>query len=107
MGFYYELTLSIRKVGIHFMGATVPVVAALAFISFAVNLPMGMWRARVIKFSWQWFVAIHISVPFIIYLRLEANVSNAFIPIMIFAAVIGQFAGGKFIINKKTKEDSA
>jgi hypothetical protein len=67
----------------------------LSLFAFFINLPMGMWRSKMAKYSWRWFLAIHLSIPIIFYIRTEAEISVMFIPIIIFAAVVGQLAGGR------------
>jgi len=50
-------------------------------ITFAVllfNIPFGYWRGGVRKFSLQWFLAVHIPVPFIIVLRIYGGIGFAF-----------------------------
>ncbi|MBI4744720.1 MAG: hypothetical protein HY776_07895, partial [Actinobacteria bacterium] len=42
------------------------VVAAAVLI---LNLPFGYWRKNVKKFSLQWFLSIHLPVPFVIAFR--------------------------------------
>ena len=41
----------------------------IALFIFAVNIPLGIWRSHVKKYSFQWFLAIHISIPVIVLLR--------------------------------------
>ena len=41
---------------------------------FLLNIPFGYWRANVHRFSTQWFLAIHIPVPFIVALRLLSGI---------------------------------
>jgi hypothetical protein len=41
---------------------------------FFLNIPFGYWRANVKKLSLQWFLAIHIPVPFIIALRIFGGI---------------------------------
>ena len=38
------------------------------------NIPFGYWRANVKGFSVQWFLAIHIPVPFIIAVRIFLDI---------------------------------
>lgn len=66
-------------------------------VAFMVNLPMGYWRSVSRKFSKSWFLAVHLSVPFIIFMRLELGLGYAFIPLFITAAVAGQLTGGKYL----------
>jgi len=42
----------------------------LTLIVFIINIPFSYWRANVRKFSLQFFLAIHLPIPFIILLRL-------------------------------------
>lgn len=52
----------------------------LMIITFAVlliNIPFGYWRGSVRKFSLQWFLAVHIPVPFIIVLRINGEIGFA------------------------------
>ena len=69
----------------------------VAAIVFLLNIPFGIWRVRVRRFSWQWLLAIHLPVPMIIALRIYSGIGFQLItfPIMIAAFVLGQFTGGK------------
>ncbi|TFH27454.1 MAG: hypothetical protein E4H10_03820 [Bacteroidia bacterium] len=49
----------------------------IAILVFILNIPFGYWRANVRKFSTQWFLAIHIPVPFIVALRLLSGIGFA------------------------------
>jgi hypothetical protein len=72
---------------------------------FIFNLPFGYWRANVKKFSLQWVLAIHLSVPFVIALRLLSGIGFQFItyPILIAAFFGGQVAGKYFFNYRKNK----
>jgi hypothetical protein len=61
------------------------------------NLPFGYWRANAGKFTRQWFLAVHLPVPFIITLRVLSGLGwqLATFPVMIGAFFSGQFAGGR------------
>ncbi|MEJ2594422.1 MAG: hypothetical protein P8100_04705 [bacterium] len=66
------------------------------------NIPFGYWRIHVPKFSWQWVLAIHIPVPFIITLRIFTSVGFAWYTylFMVTAFFLGQQIGswlGPFI----------
>ncbi len=37
--------------------------------AIAANLPCGMWREHTKKFSPQWFLAVHATIPFVAMLR--------------------------------------
>jgi hypothetical protein len=75
----------------------------VSLASFLVNIPLGIWRERTKKFSWQWFVAIHASIPFIIALRMGLRLHPVAIPINIAAAVVGQFVGGS--LSRRNMEE--
>jgi hypothetical protein len=46
----------------------------ISLLVFLLNIPFGYWRANVKRFSTQWFLAIHIPVPFIVALRLLSGI---------------------------------
>lgn len=74
------------------MGETVAVIALLALV---LNIPLGMWRAGLKKFSAGWFVAIHASVPFIAALRICCGISAWLIPLFLALAITGQIIGSR------------
>jgi len=69
-------------------------IVLISLLCFAVNIPLGARRERSRKFSWQWMLWIHASIPFIIALRIWLHLHPAAIPINIAAAVLGQLVGG-------------
>jgi hypothetical protein len=66
-------------------------------IVFAANLPFGYWRVRVRRFSWQWFLSIHLPVPFVIALRLFSGIGWQAVtfPVLMGAFFAGQLIGGR------------
>jgi hypothetical protein len=62
-----------------------------------VNLPFGFWRAGTRKFSLQWFLAVHVPVPFVVGIRFLAGfgLNLTTFPVFIFAYFTGQYIGGK------------
>jgi len=62
---------------------------------FLFNLPFGYWRINVKKFSFQWVLAVHIPVPFIIALRIYTTVGFAWYTyiFMVAAFFLGQKMG--------------
>ncbi|MFZ1291838.1 MAG: hypothetical protein WAR79_17200 [Melioribacteraceae bacterium] len=77
------------------------IILLAAIIIFLLNLPFGYWRSKVKKFSWQWFLAIHLPVPFVVLIRIFSNIGFQFYtyPILIGSFFLGQFLG-KIIIPK-------
>jgi hypothetical protein len=41
-----------------------------ALVIFLINIPFGYWRGGTRRFSWQWYLAIHIPVPLIVLIRI-------------------------------------
>lgn len=72
---------------------TLIVVTAVVFL---LNIPFGYWRENVRKFSPQWFIAIHLPVPFIIALRLSTDLGFKWYTyvFLVSAFFIGQKVGG-------------
>lgn len=68
----------------------------LVAVALVMNLPLGYLRQGTRKFSFKWFLYIHLSIPFIIMLRMSMGVSYWYIPLSLGSAVAGQFAGGRF-----------
>lgn len=60
-----------------------------------INLPFGWWRQGLRKFSLPWWLAIHLPIPLVIVLRVTLGIPYASVPLVIGAAVAGQFIGGR------------
>ncbi len=70
-----------------------------AFIlTFLINLPFGYYRKRAKRFSFRWFLYIHLPIPVIVAIRLLSNLDLRYIPFFVAAAITGQFLGGKLDI---------
>lgn len=59
-----------------------------------INLPLGYLRGAYRRFTFGWFFYVHISIPFIIYLRIKASFSWKIVPLTICGAIAGQYLGG-------------
>ena len=72
-------------------------IALVSLLAFAVlsNIPLGYLRQGSPKYSVRWFVYIHLSVPFIIGLRISNHISWQAIPFSIALAVAGQMIGSR------------
>jgi hypothetical protein len=77
----------------------------LTLFVFTLNIPFGYWRANVRKFSLQFFLAIHLSIPFIILFRFLSG--TGFEPITLLFTVpsffFGQLLGSKIHSFRKNK----
>jgi hypothetical protein len=73
----------------------------ISFIVLVINIPFGYWRANVKTFSLQWFLAIHIPVPFIIALRLISDIGFGWFTYVFLVAAffLGQKTGS-FVFRK-------
>ncbi len=74
--------------------AKIALVAGLFSLSFMLNLPMGMLRARAGNIGTKLFY-IHAAIPIIYFGRLFSGLDFRFIPVFIAAAVLGQIWGGR------------
>ncbi len=64
---------------------------------FLVNIPFGYWRAGTRRFSWPWFLAIHLPVGLTVGIRVLAGIRfiiGAF-PLFVLAFFLGQSLGGR------------
>ena len=61
------------------------------------NIPLGYLRQQTLRYSWQWFLYIHASIPLIIILRIWLDFSWRWIPLTIGCAILGQIAGGRLL----------
>ncbi len=67
----------------------------ISILVFVINIPFGYWRSNVKAYSLQWFLAIHIPVPFIIALRLVSEIGFAWYTyvFLVTAFLLGQKTG--------------
>lgn len=65
----------------------------LCVVTAAINIPFGIVRAGQERYSWQWLLAVHLSVPLIIILRLATHQGWGSIPWLVACAVAGQLTG--------------
>lgn len=71
-------------------------ILAVAATAFVMNVPLGIWRETTRRFSWQWFLAIHLAVPVVIVLRQANDLPFALAPLMLGLAVAGQVVGSRY-----------
>jgi hypothetical protein len=70
-------------------------VLMLSAIALLLNLPFGYARIKTRKFSFRWFLCIHVPIPLIFVARIITHIEIKYIPLLALAAIIGQIAGGK------------
>ena len=59
------------------------------------NVPAGMWRFHLKKFSPGWFVAVHACIPFVAVLRKAVILPKWTIALTIATAIAGQMVGSR------------
>ncbi len=82
-------------------------VLLVALAVLIINIPFGYWRGNVRKFSLQWALAIHLPIPFVVFLRIYSDIGFALYtyPILIGAFFLGQCLGKK-IYEQRMKSGS-
>ncbi|HSW64116.1 MAG TPA: hypothetical protein VLH56_12540 [Dissulfurispiraceae bacterium] len=75
------------------------VLALILVVALLLNIPCGYLRSREPKYSWKWFLWVHIPVPMIVALRIFMHTELKYIPLIILAAALGQFLGGRMGVN--------
>lgn len=65
----------------------------VGLIGTALNLPFGILRAHCRKFSLEWFVVVHATIPFVAMFRKAVVMPKYSILVTIAAAVVGQAIG--------------
>ncbi|CAI5483834.1 unnamed protein product [Closterium sp. Yama58-4] len=68
---------------------------AIGTIGMMLNIPLGVWREHCEKFSPQWIIAVHASVPLVAVLRKAALMPKYAMAFTIAASVIGQAIGAR------------
>ncbi len=74
------------------MGAIIFVVLVTA----VTNCILGNWRSKYAKFSIQWWLLIHGSIPLVVPLRIALEIPQSIIPLLIATAIGAQYCGRKW-----------
>lgn len=69
--------------------------ATLGAGTAVLNIPFGMWRDHTKKFSPEWFLAVHATIPFVAMTRQGIGMPKTVIFLTIAAAITGQAAGAR------------
>jgi len=83
------------------MDGLIPIIGLVVF-ALIVSIPCGYIRQNYPKYSFMWFLLIHLPIPFIVLLRLKAGVSWHFIPLTLGGSVAGQIIGG--VVSRRRKQ---
>ncbi|GMR04714.1 MAG: hypothetical protein BMS9Abin23_0617 [Thermodesulfobacteriota bacterium] len=80
---------------------TLMLLTLLTAFALVFNLPFGYLRGGTKKFTFLWFLYIHLPIPFVIALRLLSGFGFKVVPLVLIASIIGQVVGAR-IYNFKT-----
>jgi hypothetical protein len=69
--------------------------ATLLAATFILTLPFGAWRSTCRKYTFKWWLAIHLVIPFIFLMRRWGGFSYWYIPLFLASTVLGQIVGGR------------
>lgn len=73
----------------------------LVALALLLSVPCGYLRENYAKYSAMWFLLIHIPIPFIVLLRIEAGISWHIIPLTLGGSIAGQIIGG--VVNRRKR----
>lgn len=79
------------------------VITGLVILALIVSIPCGYIRQNYPKYSFMWFLLIHLPIPFIVLLRIEAGLSWHFIPLTVGGSIAGQIIGGS--VSRRRKQN--
>ena len=83
------------------MQASIPLITGLVILAFLISVPCGYIRQNYEKYSFMWFLLIHLPIPFIVLLRIEAGFDWHVIPLTLAGSVAGQIVGG--VVSRRRK----
>jgi hypothetical protein len=75
------------------MQVTITVIG-LIILAIVISIPCGYLRQNYKKYSFMWFLLIHLPIPFIVLLRVKAGLGWQIIPLTLSGSVAGQIIGG-------------
>lgn len=78
-----------------YSGTRLLLITVIFLFTLLLNMPFGYLRGKTKKFSFKWFLYIHLPIPFVLIARILSNIDMIYIPLFVLAAVIGQVWGGK------------
>ena len=82
-------------------------IIGLILVAFAISVPCGFIRQNYAKYSFMWFLLIHLPIPFIVLLRVKAGLNWHFIPFTLAGSIAGQILGGALSRRKKQNVKAA
>jgi len=80
----------------------------VTLLVFILNMPFGFWRGSVKKFSWQWFLAVHVPIPGVVFLRYHFHLGFQLYtyPFLVAAFFTGQWIGARYYLKRKKAREA-
>ena len=79
-------------------------IIGLTILALIISIPCGYIRQGYPKYSFMWFLLIHLPIPFIVLLRIKAGINWHFIPLTVGGSFAGQIIGG--VISRRRKQNA-
>lgn len=76
----------------------------LVILALIISIPCGYIRQNYPKYSFMWFLLIHLPIPFIVLLRIKAGLSWHIIPFTLGGSFAGQIIGGA--VSRRRKQNA-
>ena len=89
-----------RKIYMHSMIS----ILGLVVLALVISIPCGYARQNYSKYSFMWWILIHLPIPIIVLLRIKAGLNWHFIPLTLGSSVAGQIIGGA--VNRRRKQNA-
>ena len=71
------------------------IVLGISAMALVLNLIFGYFRGKQKKFSFKWFLYIHLPIPLVVFARLYSHLDYRYIPIFLFVSIVGQVIGAR------------
>lgn len=78
-------------------------IIGLVVLALTISVPCGYIRQNYPKYSFMWFLLIHLPIPFIVLIRIKTGLSWHFIPLTLGGSVAGQIIGGA--VSRRRKQN--
>ncbi|MFZ4858468.1 MAG: hypothetical protein ACOYL3_18950 [Desulfuromonadaceae bacterium] len=89
------------------MGGAILLTVGLVVLALVISIPCGYIRQNYAKYSFMWFLLIHLPIPFIVLLRIEAGLDWRYIPFTLGGSFAGQILGGALSRRRKQNAKAA